>query len=410
MSNHLGFITVAASNTHASMKSEADLICTGEHDELTIQKAIDICIEEDKNVYLYNGKYNLDGFYDFGDGGNKTAIRFTSNHRDIIFKGQNLEYGFQRRYDNGVVLYVTKEALDTVTEPSDVMRSSWTKEGIQNGSGLFLENFTVILDDNQHPVRCIDLRRTDRADVKNVSLYSYGALIRPDSAVGLVETPPVPANGCIGLTMTDGSNYLFSNYTNVQILGFDEGFQAGGEHVICYNCGAAIGNYGWTFGNYEYNCGANHPIVLINCMDERNINLPLFNRCGDKGGQVHGNQEVTMIGFNMEHIKGRAPGGIDGDLMREVKPGTWRGTITFSSQPGWGQHNTVDAPLWENDGSGRGFVTRNASHKTVCSTEERLSYAPFIGQQVFDTDLGKMLVCTDPENKLWVDFNGNQAD
>lgn len=408
--NSLGFITVAASNTHESMKQNADFVCTGEHDEKTIQKAIDLCIEQEKNVYILNGKYNIDGFYDFGDGGPKTAIRFTTNHRDIIFKGQNLEYGFQRRYDNGVVFYVTAKAMNSITESVDVMRSTWTKAGIQNGSGLFLENFTVITDDNQHPIRCIDLRRTDRADVKNISLFSYGALIKPETDVGLGTTPPVPGKGCIGLTMTDGSNYLFSNYTNVQILGFDEGFQAGGEHVICYNCGAAIGNYGWTFGNYEYNCGANHPIVLINCMDERNINLPLFNRCGDKGGKAHGNQEVTMIGFNMEHIKGHAPGGLCGDLMRETKPGTWRGSITFSSQPAWGECNTVDAPLWEPDGSGSGFVTRNASHKTVCSTEERLSYAPFVGQQVFDTDMNKMLVCTDPVNKKWVDFNGNKVD
>ena len=288
MSSNLGFITIAASNTHESMKAEADFICTGKNDELVIQKAIDSCIEQEKNVYLFNGRYNIDAFYDFGDGGPKTAFRFTTNHRDIIFKGQNLEYGFQRSYDNGVVIYVTAQALHTVSESVDVMRSTWTNAGIQNGAGLFLSNFTVITDDNQHPLRCIDLRRTDRADVKNISLFSYGKLIRPDSGVGLGETPPVPGKGCIGLTMTDGSNYLFSNYTNVQILGFDEGFQVGGEHVVCINCGAAIGNYGWTFGNYEYNCGGNHPITLINCMDERNINLPLFNRCGDCGGKVHG--------------------------------------------------------------------------------------------------------------------------
>lgn len=45
-------------------------------------------------------------------------------------------------------------------------------------------------------------------------------------------------------------------------------------------------------------------------------------------------------------------------------------------------------------------------HKTVCSTAERESYYPTLGQQIFDTDLNKMLVCIDPENKKWVDMNG----
>jgi hypothetical protein len=32
-----------------------------------------------------------------------------------------------------------------------------------------------------------------------------------------------------------------------------------------------------------------------------------------------------------------------------------------------------------------------------------------LGQQIFDTDLNKMLICTDPATKKWVDFNGNEA-
>ena len=114
-----------------------------------------------------------------------------------------------------------------------------------------------------------------------------------------------------------------------------------------------------------------------------------------------------MISFNMEHIKDHSPGGINGSLMREVIPGSWKGNISFTSQPGWGNCNTVDAPLWEEDGSGSGFVTRNNCHKTVCDTKERLSYYPFLGQQIFDTDLNKMVVCIEPKTKKWVDFTGN---
>lgn len=409
------FISIAAVNSTDEFKASADFVCLGEHDELIIQQAIDSCIEQGKNLYLYNGRYQIDGFYDFGDGGPLTAFRFPNAHREIIVRGQNHEYGFQKSFDNGVVLYVSEEALNTIGDtPVDVLRSTWTPKGIQNGSNLNLENLAVVLANNQHPIRCIDLRRTDRVEVKNVSLISYGNEMINNRA-GLHIPPSVPAVGCIGLTMTDGSNYNYSNYTNVHTWGFDEGIQVGGEHVVCVNCGATIGRYGFTFGNYETNCGCNHPITLINCLDERNIHLPLFGRfCGDNAPapdnrRLVGEQEVTLIGFNIERLACRTPGGEVGDLMREVVPGSWKGNIDFTAQPAWNQVNEKNFPVWENDGSGVGIKTRNNCHKTVCDTAERLSYFPMLGQQIFDTDLNKMVVCIDPQNKTWVDFNGNRV-
>lgn len=95
--------------------------------------------------------------------------------------------------------------------------------------------------------------------------------------------------------------------------------------------------------------------------------------------------------------------------MREEVPGTWKGNIAFTAQPSWWAINTVDFKLWESDGSGSGFMTRNNTHKAVCTTEERLSYYPTLGQQIFDIDLQKMVVCTDPNQKTWVDFMGNKV-
>ena len=80
---------------------------------------------------------------------------------------------------------------------------------------------------------------------------------------------------------------------------------------------------------------------MINCLDERNINLPLFNFCGDHDAdkELLGEQEITMISFNIE----------------------------------------------------------------------RLSYYPTYGQRLFDSDLGKLLICIDPGNKVWVDSMGNKV-
>ena len=362
---------------------------------------------------MLNGIYHIDGFHNiYGDKGPKTAICFPNTWREIKFYGQNHEYGFQKDYNNGVVLYVSEKALEENKEQVDIIRGQWTDAGIQNGSSLHMEDISVVLANNQHQIRCVDLRRTDRVDIQNVTLISYGDLISADSNYGLGTPPPIPAEGCIGLTMTDGSNNSYSNYTNVQTYGFDEGIQVGGEHVVCINCGAAVGRYGFTFGNYKMCCGSNHPITLINCMDERNINLPLFNMCGDsdgKGGRLQGRQEVSLISFNMERVEKQTPGGKLGDVMREVHPGTWCGNISFTLQPAWCALNTVDVQLWENDGSGKGIITRNNCHKDVCGTKERLSYYPTYGQQVFDTDLNKMLICIDPDSRKWVDFNVNEV-
>ena len=32
-----------------------------------------------------------------------------------------------------------------------------------------------------------------------------------------------------------------------------------------------------------------------------------------------------------------------------------------------------------------------------------------LGQQIYDTDLNKMLVCIDPDRKKWVDYDGNEV-
>lgn len=405
------FVTVAPADYAGDEK--ADLICSGKNDELTLQRAVELCVRQNKNVFLLNGIYHIDSFHEYyPDNGPKAAICFPNAWREIRFFGQNHEYGFQKSYNNGVVLYVSPQALEENPDGADVIRGQWTSMGAQNGSSLHLENISVILANNQHKIRCIDLRRSDRVEVKNVTLVSYGDLIGEQSPYGLLKPPPVPAVGCIGLTMTDGSNNSYSNYTNVQTYGFDEGIQVGGEHVVCINCGAAVGRYGFTFGNYPTHCGSNHPITLINCMDERNIHLPLFNLCGDddgNGGRLQGRQEVSLISFNMERVENLTPGGKLGDRMREVHPGTWRGAIDFTVQPAWWSLNAVDFPLWENDGSGSGIKTRNHCHKTICGTEERLSYYPTYGQQIFDTDLNTMLLCIDPANKRWVDFFGREA-
>ena len=401
------FIIVAASDSKQKDSCGVDFVCTGKNDELTIQKAIEACVEQDKSIYLLNGTYHIDDFYDFGDGGPKAAVCFPGNFRETTVIGQTFSFGKNRP---GVTFYVSKEALDKVGEGEyDVIRTKWAKWGILNGTILKLENMQIVLSHNQTPIRCIDLRRCDRVEMKNVRVLAYA-----DTEGALGQPPAIAVKGCIGVTMTDGSNNFIVRYDNVVAHGFYEGIQVGGEHVVMVDCAAVYCYYGYTFGNYPLNNGLNHPITMINCCDERNVNLPLFNQCGDevKGGgkRLLGGQEVTMISFNIERVEKQTPGGKLGDCMREVVPGTFCGRIEYTLQPDWNHTNEVHCQLWENDGSGKGFRTVNMTHKAVCSTADRKSYYPALGQQIFDTDLQKLLTCVDPKTKKWVDANGVDPD
>ena len=396
-------ITVAASDTREQNKQNADFICTGKNDELTISEAIKVANEEGKFVYLLNGLYHIDAFYDFGDGGPMAAICIPALYKEVAIIGQSHCFEANRE---GVQLDVSAEALDTIEcGEYSVLRTEWKEHGIYSGGVLKLENITLTLTHNQKPIRCVDLRRCDRVEMKNVRLRGK----KDNSYLGVAELA-VP--GCIGLTLTDGSNNFIDRYDNVSSSDFYEAIQVGGEHVVMINCAAVHSFYGYTFGNYGFNCGYNHPITLINCCDERNVNLPLFNECGDHDrnrNKLIGGQEVTMISFNIERLAKQTPGGVLGDAMREIHPGAFCGRIEYTLQPDWNHKNEACFKLFEN-GSGAGFRAINMLHKTVCSSEERLSYYPSIGQQIFDTDLNKLLTCIDADKKKWVDANGNQVD
>ena len=89
----LPMIIVAAADTRSADKKNADFVCTGRNDELTINEAIKAAAEEGKCLCLLNGIYSIDGFYDFGDGGPKAAICVPALYKEIAIIGQT--YAFE---------------------------------------------------------------------------------------------------------------------------------------------------------------------------------------------------------------------------------------------------------------------------------------------------------------------------
>ena len=403
------WVRIAAADSRSEARATADYVCTGTNDERTIQAAIDQCKANGKQLFFFTGLYRLESVRDFGDGGPKTAVCIRNMHRAFSIVGERrLIKGWPKGLPtvNAPVLYLSLSAVEDANDTDvDIFRGEWSERGIMNGSALKMENLAVWAPNPKCRLRAIDMRRVASLELVNLNLQAFGAaLIQGLKYPYGIEEAPHEDN--IGVTLTDGSNNVPVNLVNVLCTGFGQGFQVGGEHVIMVNCSATFGLYGYTFGNYEYHCGFNHPITLINCCDEQNVNMPLFASCGDVGGKIHGMQEVTMISFNFERVEAFVPGKKLGSLMRETRPGTWRGQIGFVTQPKWEAVNAVDLPLWAEDGSGRGFRTVNNAHKSGGTTAERKSYYPQYLQQYFDTDLNKLVICTDPAKRTWVDAVG----
>lgn len=393
------YIVVAAADS--DHKELADVVCTGIHDEVKLQQALDMAIDKRcKGISLKAGEYHIDGFTSATDGGPDYAMCIkgatSSQSFDIEIKGVGGLRGGSKS-----VISVSADALDSITRDTDVIRSVWTSVGLGNTHHVRIYGFCFNIANNLHPLRVIDLRRCDRANVENILMVVRGDMVNT-----------VPVEGLIGITMTDGSNFPGCNYKDININGFYEAFQCGGEHVIMENCFAQHGVYGYTFGNYPYNNSFVHPITLINCASERMQHIAHFGTCGAVGGIHNGNQTVSMIDFTIEWFEPSATTGhVNTTPITEDEPGRFGGTITYTIMDSITAHgkNAVDKPLFD-IGCGIGFHTTNTAHRKGGTTALRLTYAPNYMQQYYDTDLDKLLTCIDPDNKTWVDTDGNNVD
>ena len=181
----------------------------------------------------------------------------------------------------------------------------------------------------------------------------------------------------------------------------------GGEHVIGINLSGIWNVYSYTFGNYPWKDVFLHPITLINCCDERSVNMPLFAYCGTNKNNAHGGQQISLIDFNMERTPEHTPGGVLGELATELVPGTFHGDISYTIQANVSSGgNRADQKFWK-DGHGQRFISRNSVHKLACGTTERNGYAPNYLQRIWDTTLNKEVICVDTANKTWKDAMGN---
>ena len=138
-------------------------------------------------------------------------------------------------------------------------------------------------------------------------------------------------------------------------------------------------------------------MTLLNCIDEANANFWKFAKNTFK-------QCINAYNTSFELMPHWFA--LSGNYAREEHPGDYYGSIDYVINHGYATENDPTIALWER-GSGIHFRSVNHIQKTICTTAERLSYAPNPGQEVFDSDLNKKLIYT---GCGWVDMLGNPAE
>lgn len=400
---------IAASNTPNNLKEFADAVCTGTNDEVVLNSALEGARIIGKKIKLLRGDYYLDApTKNYNSTSDAFLLANTSpvgapyypNSNSIIIEGESWASGMRPTIHVSDAAY---EALDDSTQYSMVA----VYDNTNYGGHVEIKNVGFQFPWNQKKIVALDL-------------YKYGGYARLHSirataytngydghTVNISNPPAVAVEGCIGIRFIgQGPNGTYgSEITDTNASGFNEGICINTEWTICTHVISIFCVTGWVFGKYRYSgsngtfsSSATHPIVLINCGDERGVNLPYFY-------YNSGKQEIEMIAFSIERNAANTPGGVLGDFAKEGTAGTFRGSISYCQ--GQGAGNNENAQFWEY-GHGHNMRTVNTSQKLSGTTTERNGYynVNYL-QRFYDTTLGKEVICVDEENRTWKDAEGN---
>ena len=343
---------VAAANSSPADKSAADFVCTGTNDEAVLTRAIET-LTRGGTLKLADGDYYIDAFPYEGN----TAVFFGYNNG--VARAINVMGGTENKSYNtrlGVGIHVTEAAMAAMGTNGAYRVFCGTKKKPKAPGAFFTYTF-----------------------VNNVNFRDIYILFHDASK---------PVRGIDGVVSCRSSNDEASRigYDFVNVGGLYTGFLfQGADHLVLKACVAARCCYG-----YRAIGKAWKTMTWINCCDEGNTHLPLF------GGSGH----LTAIDFNLERFNAayipESPDG-GGTAAREVKPGSWRGYISYTMQG-----NAFNLKRFWAEGSGIEFRTVNLNH----SMTSRPEYPEYL-ETYFDKKTNKTLTWN---GKIWVDTMGNPAD
>ena len=369
-------VKVAATTATDIEKQYADLICDGVGDEEEINQGLQILASiGGGTLELSSGTFLLDNFT-VGSDGVYRAIKFPNvDGITITIKGKG---GMVKDNLVGTCVDLSFAAYTALDNSSNNQYELFGQDvtATLSSTVLYMSDIRFRSPRNQKKFIFIDLYNFGRVELNHVYVYAF------KNVTGGNTSPAV--EGLIGLRMLRGSNFgTENNYLSCGMNGCYEGWQVGSEHVYMRQCSAIYNVYGYTFGNYEWTNAFLHPIVMIKCTDERNINLPLFKKCGFYSGSVNKGQRIDMIDFSIERKTEGTPGHVLGNLAVEDVDGTFNGEISFTMLNN-NNVNSVDVAFFQSGGSN--FKIRNSAQKLVGTNTLRNSYAANQWQEFYSTD------------------------
>ena len=387
-----GTINIAASDSSASDKLKADIICTGTNDNATIQAAIDSFGDHSGIIQLANGHYYFDEFsvhdnYYYG-------IYLPKSQREIIIRGVNHNHKYDNTSFNAIdecaVIEVTQAAYNVLpaNQESYVIGSSRDREFPYKIIGVEDVSFTI--PNYTKPVIGVDGAYCYCMHVERCFFKSNGEYSNDDN----INPKCVAVRGCGNGNI--GYNYYF---THIKVIGWGTGFQITGEHLQAIDCIAQRTVYGFVIGNTDEvpfpngdNVGG-HPITMINCGAEFNKTAAIY--FGRNSAWRNG---ITIIDFNMEFGKESSNPWASDILVTADDNSNWFGSLTYAVLRNYSPWIHIQKNCWDTLEHGKNIKTTDMVAPISGTTQERPTDPVYLSQY-FDTTLNKMLTWNGTE---WV--------
>lgn len=380
---NMPFIVIAASDSTNSDKEKADYVCTGIHDNATIQSVINSIGERSAVLQFANGHYYFDTFsvhdgYYYG-------LYLAKYQREIIFRGCNNDHRANTTDNSSIeqcaVFKVTQAAYDSLptNQESYFIGSNRTYEFPYKVVGV--ESISFYIPNFEKPIIGIDGAYCSDMHVEKCFFTSGGS---KDDDTG-VNPKCVAVRGCGQGNI--GYNYYFKH---IKILGWGTGFQITGEHLQVVDCIAQRTAYGFVIGNstpVPFPRGNNvggHPITMINCGAEYNNRAAIY-----FGTNTAWKNGITIIDFNMEAgLPSSYAWGSD-TLVTAEDGSNYFGSLSYAclSNETW-VHTQKNC--WDTLEHGKNIKTTDMVAPLSGSTANRPTDPVYLSQY-FDTTLDKML-------------------
>lgn len=389
-------VTVCAYDTPKRYKKNCDFVCTGEHDELVLNQAMQLVSSlGGGTIELANGTYKIDGFIESTDNTDAYVFKTDAQNHSVTIKGMMHTIPMRSsssEFGDCAKIVVSDEcynSLDDTKKYSIIRGGSKDGEVVYPSEAIRVENIFFKLPGNQKAITCINGLFASCLSVYNCVFFAL-----QEDVYSEVFNPLIPAKNCDAIKGTHGSNFGSGNiWKNNVAYGFRVGFCCSGEHLIVQECTSIKCWFGYTFGLYDATENTfgwfAHPMTIINCADEMSMNMPYFATNNTK-------QAISIIDFNIEFSPKYFK--LGGKYATEANPGSWYGDISYaiSDSTPTNSGNTSYRAFWRTNGSGSNMRSKNLALPLKDTESNIKCRAANVGEHFTDnSNTKKVYVCTD---------------